>query len=83
MILREMEPYECLKCGKWHRRPAGEADPIPQDVLCLHCTGQSGMPKQSYATLDDATRAARDARPGLELGVYACPHGRGYHLTST
>lgn len=81
LVVREMEAYECGKCGLWHRRPIRDGA-IPTDVLCMHCVGRDGMPKQSYATADDAMLAADFlSSVGPDLSIYVCPHGRGWHLT--
>ena len=78
---REHEAYECYKCGKWHRRPVTDSAPAPNDALCLMCKGRDGQPKQSYPTAATAMEAAASLPAREELGVYECPHGRGWHLT--
>jgi len=80
---RELEAYECEKCGKWHERPIVDTEPPPNDVLCLMCKGRDGRPKSSYPTAADALKAAAAlSTRGDDLGAYECPHGRGWHLTS-
>ena len=79
---REIEPYRCDKCDKWHCRPAVDDGPVPTDTMCLMCRGRDGKPKVAHPSADDALAAAQNlAAAGLELGVYPCPHGRGWHLT--
>ena len=77
---RNMEAYRCPKCDRWHLRAVQDSDPIPTDTTCLMCCGRDGRPKVSYPSFD-AAREAADAMTGVELTVYECPHGRGWHLT--
>ncbi len=77
---RNMEAYRCPKCDRWHLRPQADSGPIPTDTTCLMCRGRDGKPKVSHPTFDAALEAAR-SNGDVELTVYACPHGRGWHLT--
>lgn len=77
---RRMEAYRCPKCDHWHLRPERSDGPIPTDATCLKCSGSDGTPKVSHPTYDDALEQAFSTT-GVQLAVYQCPHGRGWHLT--
>ena len=78
---KDMVPYRCDRCRKWHLSPTSRQTPSEP---CSWCTGSSGQPKQSYRRVEHAQRRATILRDehGVSLRVYACEHGYGYHLTS-
>jgi hypothetical protein len=51
---------------------------------CPHCTDSHGQPKQAYESEDAAERRAEIIleERGVDLRVYECPYGEGWHLTS-
>ena len=74
-------PYLCQKCGFYHLKPT--------EFYCVHtsgicsCTDHNGNKKSAYATAEDAEKMARiRAASGIQLYVYNCPSGNGFHLTS-
>ena len=73
-------PYRCDTCGKWHLAPANRHTP---STACPVCRSADGKPKESYRTQKEAQRRAAILRKemGADLGVYACEHGHGWHLT--
>ena len=76
-----MVPYACGRCGGWHLSPAARQTPCH---TCRHCTDGSGRTKQSYATEAAARQRAKilEREKRVQLRVYRCPHGDGWHLTS-
>lgn len=71
-----MVPYHCKHCGSWHLCPADRHTP---NHYCQSCS------KQAYNSEDAAKRRARilEQERGTRLRVYECPHGEGWHLTSS
>ena len=71
---KDMVPYQCGECGKWHLSLADRQTP---SVYCHSCR------KQLYRTEEDAQRRAEIRREEGEiaLSVYKCPHNEGWHLT--
>lgn len=71
-----MVPYRCNSCGDWHLCPEDRHTPGH------HCDACS---KQAYATERAAERRAYilERERGVWLRVYECPHGEGWHLTSS
>lgn len=74
-------PYLCSTCGKYHLKP--------EEFYCekinriCNCVDHNGKPKDSYKTESDAQKMAKiRSASGIELFVYKCPFGCGYHLTS-
>lgn len=77
---KDMTPYLCDACRKWHLCPTEHHTP---SFLCLFCAGRSGEPKDTYRTEQDARRRAliiRERR-GVCLECYRCRYGLGWHLT--
>jgi len=77
---RNMEAYQCGRCGKWHLAPQGHG---MSKSKCLFCTGSDGSSKDIYVTAADAKRQADRVKKekGIQLDVYRCPAGSGWHLT--
>lgn len=71
-----MVPYPCARCGCWHLCPAERYTPSHE---CYACS------KQAYDTEEGAKRrgAILKAERGVNLDVYPCRHGEGWHLTSS
>ena len=71
-----MVPYRCCHCSSWHLCPTGRHTP---SFYCSACS------KQAYESEDAAERRARilEQERGTRLRVYECPHGEGWHLTSS
>ena len=76
----ELVPYECNKCGHWHLTPKNRLTPSRK---CDWCTGSDGIPKDTYRNRKEALRRADIIyeEHGVELKVYECPRGEGWHLT--
>lgn len=68
-------PYECNKCSKWHLSPK---DRITPSKLCPNCK------KEAYETEQFAHKRALFIKRerGINLTVYECECGNGWHLTS-
>ena len=80
-IGKNLVPYQCKRCGKYHLKP--------QEFYCeklqsvCSCRSHEGNSKDSYKTYSDAQKMANiRANTGVNLTVYKCPEGNGYHLTS-
>ena len=78
---RNLVPYHCSDCGKWHLSPMDRQTPSEK---CALCTGRDGTSKDSYRSREDAQRRAGILRreQGVALSVYACEYGNGWHLAS-
>jgi hypothetical protein len=52
---------------------------------CVHCRGQDGKGKDTYATFQMAFDTAKfvEENRGIYLTVYKCPHSNGWHLTKS
>ncbi|MBR1715794.1 MAG: hypothetical protein IJ717_12740 [Treponema sp.] len=76
-----LSPYKCDVCGMYHLSPS-EFFCEKLESSCS-CTDHNGKIKDSYKTLQDAKKMANIRKlAGIDLFVYECPHGNGYHLTS-
>lgn len=77
---RDMSPYKCDTCGKWHLGVNSRKTPSKP---CGECVDSAGKPKEAYKTKKDATTRAQiiEREMGRPLKVYKCPHGKGWHLT--
>ena len=76
----EMIHYSCDKCGYWHLAPLATYTP---SIECHWCTDSNGDLKRAYETLGGAKRRAaliKEERD-IELYIYECPYGCGWHLT--
>lgn len=71
--------YKCTKCGYYHLSPKNRHT---ESKLCS-CEDSNGKKKQLYNTKESAQRRANILKKekNVELFVYPCPHGNGYHLT--
>lgn len=71
----QMLPYRCDRCGRWHLCDAKRHTPSHECTACQ---------KQAYETEECAERRAEILREErrVNLRVYACPYGEGWHLTS-
>lgn len=71
-----MVPYRCGRCREWHLCPENRHTPSRE---CHWCE------KRAYETDAHAERRSKILREeqGVELRVYECPHGEGWHLTSS
>ncbi len=63
----DLVPHECDICGWWHH--------VPDRWYC-GCTDRNGRLKYCYATYDVAKQANK-----LDLTIYECPEGQGWHHT--
>ena len=77
---QNLMPYRCDRCGLWHLAPKSRHTPSEP---CAYCTGADGKPKEAYKTQRSAQRRADIIRKeqGVELKVYPCEYGSGWHLT--
>ena len=73
-------PYNCEKCGKWHLTPKSRITP---STPCTHCKDSKGKAKESYKTKQGALKRGKILlkEQGVNLSIYDCPHGEGWHLT--
>ena len=78
---KSFTPYLCQKCGLYHLKPT--------EFYCEHavgicsCTDHNGHKKDAYATAEAAQKMASiRGQSGVQLYVYRCPRGNGFHLTS-
>ena len=71
-----MVPYSCAHCDSWHLCPTDRHTPSYYSSACS---------KQAYDSENAAERRARilEQERGTRLRVYECPHGEGWHLTSS
>lgn len=73
-------PYECNKCHFWHLSPKSRVTPSKK---CDSCTAGDGASKDTYRTKNEA-KARADIiynEKGIDLKVYSCKYGDGWHLT--
>jgi hypothetical protein len=77
---RNLIPYACETCGKWHLSPKGRQTPSDK---CSFCKGADGQAKDAYRSRADAQRRADILRKeqGVSLKVYACEQSDAWHLT--
>ncbi|UYM15471.1 hypothetical protein [Endozoicomonas euniceicola] len=77
---KEMFPYFCDVCSNWHLTPKSRYTPSSE---CPVCVGSDGRPKQSYRNEKEARLRAEILcdEQGLQLSVYECEMGYGWHLT--
>ena len=75
-------PYRCGRCSRWHLSPASRHTPCWR---CHWCVGRDGRPKMAYADQEAAERRAKllFEEQGVELRVYPCEAGDGWHLTKS
>ncbi|MBT3602837.1 MAG: hypothetical protein HOE48_24005 [Candidatus Latescibacteria bacterium] len=80
MYQQNLVPYQCDKCGQWHLALGNRQTPSKP---CHRCTGTDGKFKEAYQSREDAQKRANilQEEQGVTLGVYACEHGNGWHLT--
>ena len=76
----DLIPYKCSKCGKWHLSPRNRQTP---STTCYFCLDSEGNTKELYETEEIAEQRAKiiEEEQGIELRIYPCPYGLGYHLT--
>jgi hypothetical protein len=76
----DLEPYHCHACLYWHLSPLGRKTP---NKMCKTCVDKWGSSKSLYETYESAERRAFIIlkEQGVELNIYDCPNGQGYHLT--
>lgn len=76
----KLVPYQCNKCRYWHLSPKQRVTPSQK---CDWCIGSDGSYKDTYRNKAEAkTRARiRFEEDGVELKVYKCKYGNGWHLT--
>lgn len=77
---KQMTPYRCTRCHLWHLSPTSRQTP---SQTCI-CSDQHGKYKQVYLTEEAARRRAQLIKKErhINLQIYPCPYGRGWHLTS-
>lgn len=76
----DLAPYKCEKCRQWHLSPKSRLTPSNK---CSRCISAIGEYKNSYPTSKEARFRANIIyeEQGIELEVYKCKHGEGWHLT--
>lgn len=76
----ELTPYECQRCSYWHLSPKARMTPSKK---CNWCTAADGEYKNSYRTIKEARLRAKIIyeEQGIDLKVYECKYGEGWHLT--
>lgn len=78
---RDFIPYHCSKCGMYHLKPKEYY--CEKVIRRCDCVDHNGQPKDTYKTQEDAQRMVRiRSKAGIQLNIYPCPQGEGYHLTS-
>ena len=77
---RNLVPYECETCGKWHLAPKSRQTP---SVKCPYCKGANGQAKDAYRNQSEAKRRADILKKeqGVTLKVYKCDYSETWHLT--
>ncbi len=77
---QNLVPYQCGECGFWHLSPVDRQTP---SAKCPHCTGADGGAKDSYETKGKARQRAAilQREQKVDLKVYRCQYGNGWHLT--
>lgn len=75
----DLDQYMCHTCRRWHLRPR------KHKTNTCGCTDRYGDRKPLYASKAEAERAKEGAykKHGAHLYMYPCPHGQGWHLSST
>lgn len=78
----ELAPYKCQRCDYWHLSPKCRMTPSQK---CSRCTSAIGEYKNSYPRSKEARLRASIIydEKGIELEVYKCRYGNGWHLTKT
>lgn len=78
----DLVPYRCEKCTHWHLSPKNRSTPSKK---CDWCTGSDGRFKDTYRTRKDAIIRAKIIYEeyGVDLKVYECEKGDGWHLTKS
>ncbi|WP_448213518.1 hypothetical protein [Colwellia sp. MEBiC06753] len=79
---RKLLPYKCDNCNYWHLTPSNRHTP---SMECDSCFDKYGQRKQAYATeLSAIQRAEILSRTRfVNLRIYPCQFGNGWHLTSS
>jgi len=79
---KDMEPYHCDICGKWHLSPKDRKTPSSK---CLYCVGGDGRAKALYRNKTEALQRAKiiHQEQGKKLFTYQCEHTDGWHLTKS
>ncbi|PID26609.1 MAG: hypothetical protein CR982_09170 [Candidatus Cloacimonadota bacterium] len=77
---QKLVPYRCERCGFWHLSPE---DRNTDSITCLKCRDRYGNNKESYKSFQDAKRRSEIIlkEKGVELKIYQCPHGNGWHFS--
>ena len=80
MFEKDMEPYQCDVCDKWHLSPKDRKTPSSK---CLHCVGGNGKAKALYRNKPEAVQRAKiiAQEQGKKLFAYPCGYADGWHLT--
>ncbi len=74
-------PYQCDQCGKFHLKP--EEFYVRKLKTHCACTDSCGNYKDAYPTEEQAIKMVGiRKKDGVQLSVYRCPEGNGWHLTS-
>ena len=76
----DLIPYQCDKCSFWHLSPKARVTPSKK---CIKCTAGDGTFKDAYRTKSEAHKRANIIydEGGINLNVYECEFGNGWHLT--
>lgn len=76
----DLMPYKCSDCACWHLSPKGRQTPSHK---CQDCTSGNGIPKDTYKTKKVAIIRSNILfdEQGIDLKVYKCKYGDGWHLT--
>jgi len=79
---KDMEPYHCGVCDKWHLSPKDRKTPSSK---CLYCVGGNGNAKALYRNKAEALQRAKIIfqEQGKKLFSYQCEYADGWHLTKS
>ena len=77
---RNLVPYECELCRKWHLSPKSRMTP---STKCPYCKGANGQVKDAYRNQREAQCRADilGKEQGVSLKAYRCQYSDKWHLT--
>lgn len=76
--------FSCKKYKEQLEKLGKKTDAVPYDLNACNCCGKNGKKKNLYSTEGEALVVAdrRSKVIGIQLHVYKCPYGGGFHITS-